>query len=74
MTEAVCRGADPELFHPGRGRTIDNATAKAICAACPVANDCLEYALDAGIEHGIWGGTSERQRRVMRRQRREAAA
>lgn len=36
--------------------------------------DCLNYALDNTIEHGMWGATSERQRRVLRRERRHKLA
>lgn len=43
--------------------------AKAICATCPVREQCLEYALESNSRY-LWGGTSERQRRVMRRERR----
>ncbi|MGH8896202.1 MAG: WhiB family transcriptional regulator [Egibacteraceae bacterium] len=32
------------------------ACAKAVCAVCPVADDCLEYALDTGRTDGVWGG------------------
>lgn len=39
-----------------------------ICAACPVAGECLEHAV-AFEKYGIWAGTSERERRRIRRQR-----
>lgn len=62
--QAACRAADPELFFPERGGRT--AAAKAICRRCPVAAACLETALTAG-EYGIWGGTSETERRTRRR-------
>lgn len=63
---ANCRGADPELFFPGRGDLDGLAAAKAVCAGCAVTGPCLAYALEHG-EPGVWGGTSERERRRMRR-------
>lgn len=65
-----CRGLNPDLFFPVRGE--DQTAAKAVCAGCEVRQDCLAEGLD---EHfGIWGGVSERERRVMRRARARRAA
>lgn len=58
---AACRGADPALFFPGPDD--DETIALGICARCPVRQPCLEYALEARERFGIWGGTTERQRR-----------
>jgi WhiB family redox-sensing transcriptional regulator len=44
--------------------------AKRICSDCPVQVRCLEYALENRIDHGVWGGTSERQRRRILKARR----
>ena len=66
MAEAKCVDADPELFFPQRGEST--APAKAICQACPVRAACLDYALSINERNGIWGGTSERERRQIRRQ------
>lgn len=41
--------------------------AKAVCQACPVQTACLDYAITTNQEYGIWGGTSEEERRVLRR-------
>ena len=65
--QANCVGVDPDIFFPERGASTKEA--KAICAACAVREDCLEYALDNGEKFGIWGGTSERERRRLRRAR-----
>jgi WhiB family redox-sensing transcriptional regulator len=65
--DAACATADSRWFYPGRGEDI--APALMYCAACPVAGDCLEYALAHGEIFGIWGGTSERERRRIRRAR-----
>jgi WhiB family redox-sensing transcriptional regulator len=62
---ALCTQTDPEVFFPDRGQS--NATAKSICRRCEVNADCLEHALATDQRHGIWGGTSERERRRLRR-------
>ncbi len=64
---ANCRGADADLFFPERGASTRKA--KAICAACQVQEECLEYAITEGEKFGIWGGLSERERRKIRKQR-----
>jgi WhiB family redox-sensing transcriptional regulator len=64
---AKCRGVDPDLFFPRRGD--DTTQAVAVCKACPVQVECLEYALDNGERFGIWGGTTGKDRRKMRRPR-----
>lgn len=69
VAEAACLGADPEIFFPIRGDNHMLAKAKAICAVCPVKDDCREYALTNFVKHGVWGGTSERERRRIRRAR-----
>ena len=61
---AACRGADLEVFFPGRGQSAEHA--RQICASCPVRELCLDYALRHGIVHGIWGGLTERDRRALR--------
>ncbi|RZQ60536.1 WhiB family transcriptional regulator [Amycolatopsis suaedae] len=71
---AACRDIDPELFFPltdmGPGaRQV--AQAKSICAGCPVRAQCLDYALDNGLDHGVFGGTTQRERRVLQRRARQ---
>ena len=71
--DAACRGANQDIFFPERGEST--APAKAVCATCPVAAECLQYAVDELIKYGIWGGKSERERRTLRRlARKEVAA
>ena len=64
---AACRGLDTELFFPGRGESAPEATA--VCAACVVRAECRNYAVETRQLFGIWGGTSERQRRRLRAER-----
>jgi len=46
-------------------RDAREAKAKAICAECPVRAECLDYALDIREPHGIWGGLTEAERRLL---------
>lgn len=65
MEDAACKGRSTRLFFPERGDS--NVLALKICAGCPVQVECLDYALSTGQTHGVWGGTSERERRQQRR-------
>lgn len=71
MAAGNCRYEPPATFFPSDGVGVE--IAKRICADCPVKEPCLEYALAHRIDHGVWGGTSERQRRRILKQRRLAA-
>ncbi len=68
MQRARCREAPPNTFFPSDGLGVE--VAKMVCEGCTVTEPCLEYALEQRIEHGVWGGCSERQRRRIRRERR----
>ncbi len=62
---ANCSGADHDLFFPQPGASTRKA--KAICEACEVKAECLEFAITQGERIiGIWGGLSERERRKIR--------
>lgn len=65
MDSALCSQTDPESFFPDKGGSVREA--KAICRACDVRAECLEYALDNEERFGIWGGMSERDRRKLLR-------
>lgn len=56
-----------DMFFPARGAST--AEAKAICAECPAQEACLDQAMRLGEKQGIWGATSERERRRLRRDR-----
>lgn len=65
---AACRDEDPELFFPvgtaGPALTQE-AAAKAVCRRCPEMTACLLWALETCQPHGVWGGTSEDERRLL---------
>lgn len=64
----ICRYADPELFFPDRSDTATAEEAKSYCYACPVQDECLAAGLKEN-EAGIWGGTTEEERRQNPRRR-----
>jgi len=67
---ASCRDTDPDLFFPvgTTGPAIDQIdSAKAVCRRCPAQVACLEFALATNQESGVWGGTSEEERRKLRK-------
>lgn len=67
--QAACRHTPTLLFFPERKYPHNTTAAKAVCRGCPVDRECLRYALDYG-ERGVWGGTSDEERKRMRRGRR----
>lgn len=69
---AECKGVNANLFVLERCSPQETAAAKAVCRTCPAKHDCLEFALssDPLWTLGVWGGTSERERRRIRRERR----
>ena len=68
--QAACRDIDPEIFFPvgTTGPALAQIeAAQSICGTCAVQPDCLQWALETGQDAGIWGGTTEEERREMRR-------
>jgi WhiB family redox-sensing transcriptional regulator len=65
MDDALCAQTDPDLFFPDLGGSAK--AAKAVCAGCDVAAECLAYALEHGEREGIWGGLSPLERRKLER-------
>ena len=64
MKEAACSELDdPDVMFPGPGDVEGVRRAKAICAECPVRESCLKLSVENGETHGVWGGTSARDRR-----------
>jgi WhiB family redox-sensing transcriptional regulator len=73
MTRGLCASIPPSAFFPSDGAGVE--VARKICADCPVKAACLEHALVNRIDHGVWGGCSERERRrILKRRRAERAA
>ena len=68
MEEGKCKDLNPSIFFPSDGVGVQ--VAQKICAGCPVVDECLEYALVERVDHGVWGGKSERERRRILRRRR----
>jgi WhiB family redox-sensing transcriptional regulator len=71
MADGNCRLHPPATFFPSDGVGVERA--RKICKGCPVGEMCLDYALENRIEHGVWGGCSERERRRILKRRRDAA-
>lgn len=67
MKEAECKGLDPSIFVPLRGgdHTTTNL-ALLVCRECVVKEECLDHGLRYR-QAGIWGGTTDTERRHMRR-------
>lgn len=75
--QAACRDLDLAMFFhpdgerdPSRSQRVSRA--KAICAECPVAAACLNWARQVEEPYGIWGGEGEDERRAFLRRRRSA--
>lgn len=67
MTEALCAQVDTEIFFPDKGENPH--AAQAVCARCPVQQQCRDYAIaefHTGNDHGVWGDTAPRDRRALR--------
>ena len=65
--DGSCREADPMIFfHPegerGPARRRRDVAAKAVCASCPVLQECREHALAVREPYGVWGGLTEEER------------
>ena len=71
MADGNCRLHPPATFFPSDGAGVDRA--RKICKDCPVVRTCLDFALEERIDHGVWGGCSERERRrILKRRRAES--
>ena len=68
MARGLCAHLPPSTFFPSDGAGVE--LARKICATCPVKGLCLEHALVNRMDHGVWGGCSERERRRILRVRR----
>jgi WhiB family redox-sensing transcriptional regulator len=70
LRDAACRDEDPELFFPvgtSGPALLQIQEAKAVCRRCPVNAECLNWALAAGEDFGVWGAMSDGERRELAR-------
>lgn len=66
ITDAACISENPELFFPeGKNKKEDTYKAKQICATCPIISECLQYAIDNKVVAGVFGGTTEDERKTI---------
>lgn len=64
---AACLSARDVSFFPDKDDAAAVARAKAVCAGCPVASECLSWAIETNQTEGIWGGHTAKERRAIRR-------
>ena len=75
QARAACRGPQAAVFFPPThaerkdDKLARETRAKAICATCVVARECLEYAIRIREPHGIWGGLNEAERKQLAERR-----
>jgi len=69
--DAACRDVDTDVFFPVS--EAESGAAKAVCATCPVREQCLEFALEARPGDGVWGGLTAQERHRLIRRRQKAA-
>lgn len=74
MDHALCAQVDPDLFHPEQGAIDKTRNAKRICRSCPVQNECLSWAIENPAMLGVLGGTTERERIQIRKNRKTNVA
>ena len=63
---AACHGADPNTFFPSTDEEQKEVVGM-FCASCAVRDECLNYAFVTNQDDGVWGATTERQRRRLRK-------
>lgn len=70
--QSACLKVNPEIFFPigdaGPARS-QMEEAKLVCVPCQVKDECLTWALESGVDHGVLGGMTEHERREIRRSR-----
>ena len=64
MDFAACHGADPDIFFAETNWHANHEKARSYCRKCTVYKNCMKFAMDNDIEHGIWGGLSPSQRKI----------
>jgi hypothetical protein len=66
QADAACAGMGNHTFFPDRGDNRDVAKARAVCATCDVVEECLQWAIDTGSRHGVFGGLTPKERQGMK--------
>jgi WhiB family redox-sensing transcriptional regulator len=64
--DAACRSMGADLFFSERGDIRWVAEAKAVCATCDVVEECLQWAIDTGSRHGVFGGLTPKERQGLK--------
>ncbi|HUO46599.1 MAG TPA: WhiB family transcriptional regulator [Acidimicrobiia bacterium] len=64
---AACRDMTEVDFFPSPEDAVGISKARDVCSTCPVADQCLEYALETRQTDGIWGGHTTKERSKLRR-------
>lgn len=59
---AACAGQPTDAWFRDENDSRSYHEARLICDACPVRPDCLQWAIDSGTKHGLWGGLTPRER------------
>lgn len=73
MEYAACKNIDPDIFFPSKYTVMaarnrhELLPAQKICYSCLYRTTCLDYAVEHGLDYGIWGGLLERERVRIRR-------
>lgn len=57
---------DPDIFFPEWGDRLAALAARRVCRLCPVRSECLRDALDRPWAVGVWGGTTDADRKAGR--------
>ena len=70
MSASICPSVDPELFFPDKSRADRGRWAKWVCRQCPPVEDCRRYAMERPELDGVWGATTDRERRRARKEQR----
>jgi len=75
IQSAACRGVDVNIFFPDEDQPKNDVRSRelamAYCKTCPVKNECRDYAISNNLYIGIYGGMSNRQRRLYRMEKRK---
>ena len=67
----LCLEVDSDIFFPEYYTDADVQTAKSVCNQCWMKDDCLKYALDNNEREGIWGATTPRERKNIKRRKKK---